>query len=419
MATEITAIQCPKCGSTGKTELRADHYRCESCGTEYFLDNGNTSPSRPPGIVDPRRPVTPARRIYLAIVFIVLILVGFVRMLVISPSDTVSAPEPPTWQYVYQYVYLSADGRPIVVGIGTLTDNKVPGQLPEPYIFFFDALKGTLIKRFQIPGRDHTTTSDGWDFQQLSNGDLYVDAERKQLYKIDKASYSIKDVTQTFGEDQPELAGGIAAVALIPSGNNDGFAVVTNDGKDLWYFPLIHKVYKQREFWDAQTGMITALPGAVAATAFCFTSLQHGDDDDSIRLIKYRFLDNGSGPKKTEYPFWQPSGQPAPINPDFQRILSRANFTPGRLYFSPEVLYSDSDYVLISYAPTAAKSGWLVQCLDAHTADIVFTTQLDNNSPGDGATRYKGGFAIYNIGIELIDMKGKIKKLKYDNENGS
>src|ERR1700748_3249161 len=40
MATEITAIQCPKCGSTAKTEIRPYDYRCSSCGTEYFLDNG-------------------------------------------------------------------------------------------------------------------------------------------------------------------------------------------------------------------------------------------------------------------------------------------------------------------------------------------------------------------------------------------
>ncbi len=39
MAKEIKAIQCPKCGSTRKVEIKPEFYRCSSCDTEYFLDN--------------------------------------------------------------------------------------------------------------------------------------------------------------------------------------------------------------------------------------------------------------------------------------------------------------------------------------------------------------------------------------------
>ncbi|RZL18917.1 MAG: hypothetical protein EOO89_04880 [Pedobacter sp.] len=42
MARDIKAIQCPKCGSTFKQEVKTDFYRCQNCGTEYFLDSDDT-----------------------------------------------------------------------------------------------------------------------------------------------------------------------------------------------------------------------------------------------------------------------------------------------------------------------------------------------------------------------------------------
>ena len=42
MAKDIKAIQCPKCGSIFKQEVKPEFYRCENCGTEYYLDNDDT-----------------------------------------------------------------------------------------------------------------------------------------------------------------------------------------------------------------------------------------------------------------------------------------------------------------------------------------------------------------------------------------
>ena len=39
MAKEIKAIKCPQCGSTAKTEIKPDVYRCVNCQTEYYLDD--------------------------------------------------------------------------------------------------------------------------------------------------------------------------------------------------------------------------------------------------------------------------------------------------------------------------------------------------------------------------------------------
>ncbi|MCK7559269.1 hypothetical protein MKQ70_31605 [Chitinophaga sedimenti] len=39
MPKEIKAIKCPHCGSVKHTAIKEDHYRCENCHTEYYLDS--------------------------------------------------------------------------------------------------------------------------------------------------------------------------------------------------------------------------------------------------------------------------------------------------------------------------------------------------------------------------------------------
>ena len=39
MPKHIKALKCPQCGSTRATLIREDHYRCDSCSTEFFLDS--------------------------------------------------------------------------------------------------------------------------------------------------------------------------------------------------------------------------------------------------------------------------------------------------------------------------------------------------------------------------------------------
>ena len=39
MAKQIKVIKCPNCGSIEKSEIKPEHYRCDNCNTEYFLDS--------------------------------------------------------------------------------------------------------------------------------------------------------------------------------------------------------------------------------------------------------------------------------------------------------------------------------------------------------------------------------------------
>jgi len=426
MATEIKAIQCPKCGSTEKTELRLDHFRCGSCGTEYFLDNGSTKTSRAPGIVDPRTPQKAGGKfspvgcfitVMLVVVVVAVALIfgmhGAGSHLVSSSGGVTEAPT--TWGYSSSYVYVSADGRPIVVGAGSLGKSSA-SYLREAYVFFVDAITDSLLKSVPIPGEKSEVES--YQFEEFSNGDLYLNADRAIVFQVDKGSFGLKDVTQTLGSRERALQSGIAQIQFVPNRDEDGFKLMTNDGRNLYYFPLVNKIYREKELWEAEKGMNTLLPSAVEATRFTFSEKSDSRDEDTIELVKYRFMDNRGGPKDLPWFRWDDRfSPPLFIYPkaDF-RCLSYTNFTPGRLYFDPKVLYSDSDYVLISFAATVAGRIRYVQCLNARTAAIVFTTRLDETNIEDGTIRFQGGFVCRYNGVYVIDMKGRLKKLKSGNE---
>ena len=150
MSTEIKAIQCPKCGSTEKTELRLDHFRCDSCGTEYFLDSDSAAKAASkPGIVDPRRaPQTAVGKsstmgCFITIILVVVV-VGVALIFGVATSHTHThysntnasgtSGLAPTWQYTNSWVYLSADGKPIIVGAGYYSRYLSTGWTREPYV---------------------------------------------------------------------------------------------------------------------------------------------------------------------------------------------------------------------------------------------------------------------------------------------
>ena len=432
MAIEIRAIECPKCGSTEKTEVRLEHFRCDSCGTEYFLDDGNTvkqganpDSTNPRGTTSADTLFTPPVIYYIffgVVAAIVLIVSAIGSSYRSHPSatgtDTTTSATtlPTTWQYSTCHVYLSADDKPIIVGEGRLSSYKNNSYKEEPYIFFVDAVTGYMLKKFPIPNGQKDAVT--YKFRQFSNDDLYLTADKTTLFLVDKRSFSLEDVTQTFGSRQRELQSGIAQVEFVPSSYEDGFKLMTNNGKYLYYFPLKNKIYKEMGFWEAQKGMKTLPSVSVETTGFTFSFKSTSRDDDTIQLVKYRYLDNRGGPKILPWFRWDDRFHPPLfIFPkDDYRILSYSNFTPGRLYFEPKVLYSDDDYVLISYATAAAGTIRYVQCLSARSAEIVFTTRLDDLNLEEGTVRFQGGFISWYNDIYWIDMNGKVQKIKTSND---
>jgi hypothetical protein len=161
MAKNIKAIKCPHCGSIKITTLRPDYYKCDSCGTEFFLDsddiNINHNYNYPRNNQDQ----------YKAIRIVLFAIVGFVALMFIigglsaifskkpepnystySSSNTTEKKEeaePLEWNYASNMLFLDKDNKPhvVVVGnVGTFRNRMDEGKDNKVYIGIFDPKTG-------------------------------------------------------------------------------------------------------------------------------------------------------------------------------------------------------------------------------------------------------------------------------------
>jgi len=167
MAKQIKAIQCPKCGSPQKTQLQLDTYRCDSCGTEYFLDtDAITLNVRQLPPVAPPRPAmapVPARNIRWALILAGTVLLWSLGAYLWEHHQRVATTElqpdllmtgrleresPSAWRSAESALVPGAGGQPLLVLAGGHT---VPGQYTyTATVAFYDARTGKLRQRVDL-----------------------------------------------------------------------------------------------------------------------------------------------------------------------------------------------------------------------------------------------------------------------------
>lgn len=425
--TEIKAIQCPKCGSTEHTEIRPDYFRCSSCGTEYFLDNGlraNNAVQAAPRQAANTHPAQAGSKVkgcflFFLIVGLVIVIVSFIIYLDASSdsspaADTGSRNNGYNWESSWNgHLYLSADGRPVILTLGTKVYYGHSGKDVD-YISFTDVTNGQEIKSIRMPGNDLMTHAHGhsdFDVKEFSNGDIYILSDNTVVCRVRKTAYAVTDVTKTLFEGQPELVSGIAKIEFVSEYPGEGFNLFTNDGKNFFYFPLTNKLVT-KETLNQSRPVKTPQPGDIRKTGFDFSQQCNYDYPEvSAQLYIYSYMGNKNEPKNRS-PVYSGFRWTEPSDLTNNRILSHDDFTPGRIYFAQGLLYYDDDYVLISYRLNPGKNALrYVQCLNAHTAAIVFTTRLDEDYPPDECIRYKDGFAMSEaMNAYSLSLTGKLSK---------
>ena len=422
MAKAIKAIQCPKCGSPQKAEVRPDVFRCENCGTEYFLDNDDINvnytvrPAAGPAAAPANRPVLVG-----TIAVVALLLVFVMRWL----SGGNPAPSYPTPRYSVttgsretpeaethsfsadeSKLYL-AQQQPRLFQVG---ERRYSGPTKSSsYAVFTDAATGQVLQEVPVPiaaSNDRTS----FDTKQFANGELYCIANKTTVFQVNTAANTLKDVTKTLFQGQAELGSGVATVEPGDDDYGDYFSVFTNDGRNLNFFPRIRAVYTKDAFYDAKHGFGSLRPGSPTVTRFIFSQLTPEYPEEKVQLLKYQCRANPGGPEVLPRFAWEDDYGGSGIFTDADphrkvlttphdlaeaRVLSYTNFTPGRLYFEPRILCSDAEYVLLAFKPTAAPTALAtVQCLNARTGAIVFTRPLASSDMPDEALRYPGGFGL-------------------------
>ena len=422
MPTHIKALKCPQCGSTRATKISEDHYRCDSCSTEFFLDSDDIT-------IHHKVETKPAPNTFLRrLLFIILAPAAFFSLIAIGlivwgssregTSRERDGEEHMSYACERLMAFSSTAGRPIVVLCGAARRDDSTGDWDHAkgFMYFFDGETYEIIKKLELPhvtGRVSVT-----DARQFEDGTYYVVLNKQRLFAIDRSTLDVKEI---HGEDYklPELSEGFGKLALYFHEYGDALEVETNLGKKFVYYPIANKLYTDQSIFKAYEDK---LPAPKLRTRFTFSEQMMGSDykDEQIQLVRYQTLEQLGYPRRTPHFGWENdrhSYYPKKIfvNQYFveeSRLQSYEDFTPGAYYFSPTVLYESDDQILISFKPTAAADAKkMLRCLDAQTGQVLWSCSegLDGLDFCLGVARFSGGYVLVDYSHSwLISSEGKV-----------
>ena len=422
MPTHIKALKCPQCGSTRATKISEDHYRCDSCSTEFYLDSDDITIHHK--VETKPAPNTFLRRLLLIILapaaFFSLITIGLIvwgssRE---GNSEKGSGEEHMSYACERLIAFSSTAGHPIVVlcGAARRDDSSGDWDHAKGIIYFFDGETYEIIKKLELP--DVTGRVSVTDARQFEDGTYYVVLNKKRLFAIDRSTLDVKEI---HGEDYklPELSEGFGKLALYFHEYGDALEIETNLGKKFVYYPIANKLYTDQSIFKAYKDK---LPAPQLRTHFTFSEQMTGSDykDEQIQLVRYQTLEQLGYPRRTPHFGWENDRHSYYPKKVFvsqyfveeSRLQSYEDFTPGAYYFSPTVLYESADQILISFKPTAAADAKkMLRCLDVQTGQVLWSCSegLDGLDFCLGVARFSGGYVLVDYSHSwLISSEGKV-----------
>ncbi|WDF57384.1 hypothetical protein [Mucilaginibacter sp. KACC 22063] len=397
MAKDIKAIQCPKCGSTFKKEIKPDFYQCQNCQTEYYLDSDDIHHyhhhERLPPIQSSAPPGNARQPLYILLGSVAFICIIYFVVAWIRPANhtantysTGSNYKPPR-SYSSSFVYTNtATGKPVYLRVGadyTYKDDKKYGK--ELHMVFNDPLTGGLIADRIVNDEVLTNNNCMLAFKTYSPDLTYAIGCSTVLLQLDTRNNRLINITQSEFKDYKQLSSGVAKLEFDyykPMIN-----VINNEGSSCYYFPTIRKMADSNDeadhIWKKQFDQ----------HYFEFGNMgDFFDQQKEMQLLEVKYL------KQTG-----------------QNI--RRNLTPGRKYFNPEMLYQDQDKLLFVVNTTPAPDPPVsIQLVDAKTGKLLWALAPDRYNLYS-ATKWKHGFAVeyrkgaeadYVHGVLVISDAGKI-----------
>lgn len=395
MARDIKAIQCPKCGSTFKKEVKADFYRCENCGTEYYLDSDVSHiyhhHERVPPVQSSAPPFTSKLPIFILLGVIAFAAIGFLTTMLWQPKKT-TANTSFTYKiprsYYNSFVYTNtATGGPIYLRLGTdyidKGDNKAEKEL---HVQFNNVMDGKLLADRLITDETMRSNRCSLSFKIYSADLIYAIGCNSVLMQLDPENNSLNDVTKSAFNDYPELSSGVAKLDF--DYKKPMITVMNNEGESFYYFPAIKKLVSTEAEADAIWKETYN-----AKRRFEFGYLGGVFDDNKVnQLLEVRYE------KQTD------------------KFLKR-DLSPGRKYFNPAILYQDQQNLLIVVNTTAAPDPPMsIQRIDPESGKVLWALPPDKFYLSQ-VVKCKQGYAIeyrkdeaadYVHGVMVVSDSGKL-----------
>ena len=416
MPKHIKTIKCPQCGSTRATQLREDHYRCDSCSTEFYLDSDDITIHHK---FETERNTSTAKfkRFFLVLlavtVFFSLIIIGLITFGRSREGSLRIGSDEEKISYSIKELatFTTTAGRPIVVIFGSARPTSSSNvDDAKGFVSFYDGETQKLVKKIEF--LDVKGRIQNMDMRRFGDGAFYIVFNEAHLYRLDPSTL---DMTEVHGEDykRPELSQGFAKVVFYYSQFGDALKVKTNLGESFVYYPIADKIYTEKEAYAAP---LEPLPAPKVATHFTFSLKSSDYPNKQLQLIRYRRLEQDGYP--CEYPRFQWrswDGEDFLISSTSEkraRLQGYEDLTPGAYYFSPGVLDASEDQILITFKPTAAADAkQMLRCLDAQTGKVLWSYSDDENNlhGGSVASRFAGGYVVVNYRSSyVISNEGKL-----------
>ena len=443
MAKQIKAIKCPSCGSVSKIELKPDYYRCESCQTEYFLDNDDININyKHTYQKTASNPNTKKTLVILLVAFVgVMVIVTVFNSIFNKPKTQPNTNSSYTAPVIEKekddqsfratrytsYVFLQPSSQKIMALI--LENRRYNAQKNKnkdgTYLAVYDPLEKKLVKEEFVS--EKSLSFLGFPIRRFSDDNLYFINDKTSLLKFDKERLTTEDVGNQFFDEKDELHIGVATMEYLPEGRGDGLLILTNDGKKLYYFPLIQKLYTEKQYYKAYEGFNTLLPNATSKTIHTFTSESYDFPEEKIQLMQVSYKDNGPGPKEipTRLSWGKDYGRSGifygnepyekllltKYSKEARRVTKLKDLTPDRLYFFPSILLDDGEALVIQFRVNAnSNSDLKFQQINRETGEVMWTSEIPEGKAFQFMIKYKDGFLGINRDQNMIvvDNKGNI-----------
>lgn len=415
MAKKIKAIQCPKCGSNDKRETKPDYFVCNNCNTEYYLDNDDITINHNINYNNTDTPIqgkpVDTKRLGAIIGFAVVLLLLITVVPLLFKSSHNSVPDitlkKTSWTNATKSFFVNDKEEPILVIAGTRNNSE------KAYAGFINMQTGKEVK-LQTVSLGGEKAFEDFKIQHFSNGDVYAIGNKVKIFKVDKVSYALTDVSASMLAKHPEMSSGIANAEFIFRPDGEGFKMINNEGKSYFYYPLNGELYTIKEKQASADMLDIKEPGEKLVTAYVFTSKSSQFPEEPLQLIQYTKKENKGGPDYIPWLEWGTKhaggvAEKTIIKFGKETVRSWKDLTPGHNYFDPELLYFDKDFVIYTAASTPAQNApKILQCVTVSSGAVKWTMPLDDESV-ESVVKCKNGFLIgRNRSALYISDEGKL-----------
>jgi len=442
MAKQIKAIQCPKCGSINKTEIKPDYYKCDSCSTEYFLDNDDINVNYNYNTQKPQLQPFNRKSLLMFIGIVMAFVIGInVLSAIIGFFSHKNTSSPQYGAYSssgsekesgYEFSDVSfigfenpQDQTPVGLMIASRTEEGAAySDKKEVYAAFYDLIKNEELKSEKIDIEIPQSGTTNYKMETFDNGEIYAVLCESKIYKINKGSLSVEEITKKL-YNFDALKNGVAKIEFVYDNYGNGFKILANDAQTYYFYPLANKLYNEKEFKIASTKPSGLIPSAKDDYYFSFTSESTEYKDEKLQLLKIKYKNNFGGPKDFHNGIsWHDNYGGSGIFTDSDphtkelvsewqkeegRIISYKDFTPNRNYFTPKTLWNNNSEVVILFKPDInPNTPFSIQCLDATTASIKWTYQNKDSNVSFLAKTPANCILLSSNSFILLDNKGGV-----------